>query len=327
MNQGSGIGLSIAREFVRLHGGAIEVHSHYGKGSTFTIRLPLEELRKPAIAEVQHNDDKTVLQDEQHDDPENSCLTVLLIEDNDDFRTYLRNQLRSTYKVIEAVDGKEGWQKALSAHPHVIVSDISMPHMDGITLSKKLKADKRTAHIPVILLTALTSDAWQLNGLRTGASDYLTKPFSAEILKVKIRNLASLNQTLKKTYTRRFEVVTQQPAVTSENEKLLLSTTRFIEDNIDDEKLTVEQLAKHLYMSRATLYNKLIDLTGETPVEFIRSVRLNKAAELLETSTLRMSEIGYAVGFLTPNYFARAFKAKFNMSPSEYAAAKKRSTG
>ncbi len=327
MNQGSGIGLSIAREFVRLHGGAIAVNSHYGKGSTFTIRLPLEELRNPAVAELQHDDDKATLQDEQHNDPENSSLTVLLIEDNDDFRTYLRNQLKPMYKVIEAVDGKEGWQKALSAHPHVIVSDISMPHMDGITLSKKLKADKRTAHIPVILLTALTSDAWQLNGLRTGASDYLTKPFSAEILKIKIGNLASLNQTLKTTYTRRFEVVTQQPAVTSENEKLLLSITRFIEDNIDDERLSVEQLAKHLYMSRATLYNKLIDLTGETPVEFIRSVRLNKAAELLETSTLRMSEIGYAVGFLTPNYFARAFKAKFNMSPSEYAVAKKRSTG
>lgn len=327
MNQGSGIGLSIAREFVRLHGGTIEVDSRYGKGSIFTIRLPLEELDDPAVADGQGDLDMAALSDEQQDDSTGLCLTVLLIEDNDDFRAYLRNQLKPIYKVIEAVDGKEGWQKALSGHPHVIVSDISMPHMDGITLSKKLKADKRTAHIPIILLTALTSDAWQLNGLRTGASDYLTKPFSAEILKVKIRNLASLNQTLKKTYSKRFEVVTQQPAVTSENEKLLLNITRFIEDNMDDEKLSVEQLAKHLYMSRATLYNKLVDLTGETPVEFIRSVRLNKAAELLETSTMRMSEIGYAVGFLTPNYFARAFKAKFNMSPSEYAALKKRSTG
>jgi AraC-like DNA-binding protein len=177
------------------------------------------------------------------------------------------------------------------------------------------------------LLTALTGDAYQLNGLRTGASDFLTKPFSAEILKVKIRNLASLNQSFKETYSRRFEVVTQQPEVASENEKLLLNITRLIEENMDDEKLSVEQLAKHLYMSRATLYNKVVDLTGETPVEFIRSIRLNKAAELLETTNLRMSEIGYAVGFLTPNYFARAFKAKFNMAPSDYAAMKKKPTG
>jgi signal transduction histidine kinase/ligand-binding sensor domain-containing protein/DNA-binding response OmpR family regulator len=328
MNQGSGIGLSITREFVRLHGGTIEVNSGYGKGSIFTVRLPLEELECPVIATAGEAPIQIPAAIEPYNDKAQELfLTVLLIEDNDDFRTYLRNQLKPFYKVIEAVDGKEGWQKALSAHPHVIVSDISMPHMDGITLSKKLKDDKRTAHIPIILLTALTGDAYQVNGLRTGASDYLTKPFSAEILKVKIRNLASLNQRFKETYSRRFEVVTQQPAGASENEKLLLKITRFIEENMDDEKLSVEQLARQLYMSRATLYNKVVDLTGETPVEFIRSVRLNKAAELLETSSLRMSEIGYTVGFLTPNYFARAFKAKFNMSPSEYAAMKKKPTG
>jgi signal transduction histidine kinase/ligand-binding sensor domain-containing protein/CheY-like chemotaxis protein/AraC-like DNA-binding protein len=328
MNQGSGIGLSIAREFVRLHGGTIEVTSKYGQGSVFTVRLPLEELESPVIAMTGEQPVQTLTVIEPNGDKaQGPFLTVLLIEDNDDFRTYLRNQLKPFYKVIEAADGKEGWQKVLSGHPHVIVSDISMPYMDGITLSKKIKADKRTAHIPIILLTALTGDTYQLNGLRTGASDFLTKPFSAEILKVKIRNLASLNQHFKETYSRRFEVVTQQPEVASENEKLLLNITRLIEENMDDEKLSVEQLAKQLFMSRATLYNKVVDLTGETPVEFIRSVRLNKAAELLETSNLRMGEIGYAVGFLTPNYFARAFKAKFNMSPSEYAAMKKKPTG
>lgn len=326
MNQGSGIGLSITREFIRLHGGNIEVNSQYGKGSVFTVRLPLEELQAPIPATVREETITMRAVPEPYDDSDQS-LTILLIEDNDDFRTYLRDQLKPFYKIIEAVDGREGWQKALSGHPHVIVSDISMPYMDGITLSKKLKADKRTAHIPIILLTALTGDAWQLNGLKTGASDYLTKPFSAEILKIKIGNLASLNQSFKETYSRRFEVITQQPEALSENEKLLLKINRFIEENIDDEKLSVEQLAKHLYMSRATLYNKVVDFTGETPVEFIRSVRLNKAAELLETGSFRMSEVGYKVGFLTPNYFARAFKAKFNMSPSEYAAMKKKPTG
>jgi YesN/AraC family two-component response regulator len=255
---------------------------------------------------------------------EEGYLTVLVIEDNEDFRAYLAEILKPLYKVIEAVDGREGWQKALSGHPHVIVSDISMPFMDGLTLSKKIRADKRTAHIPIILLTALTGDAYQLKGLQTGASDYLTKPFSPDILKIKIQNLASLNQSLKQTYSRRLEVATQPAVVESEDEKLLLRINTYIQENIDDEKLSVEQLARHLFMSRATLYNKLVDMTGETPVEYIRSVRLNKAAELLEKSNLRIAEIGYTVGFLTPNYFARAFKAKFNMSPSEYIALKKK---
>lgn len=332
MNQGSGIGLSITKEFVKLHGGTIEVNSRYGSGSIFTVRLPLEALECTVVAPVQEDAANalslaTATAEAKDGKDAGTCLTVLLIEDNEDFRTYLRNHLKNQYKIIEAVDGKEGWQKALSTHPHVIVSDISMPYIDGITLSKKIKADKRTAHIPIILLTALTGDAYQLNGLRTGASDYLTKPFSAEILKVKIQNLATLNETLKETYSKRFQVATLQPAVESENEKLLLKITRFIEENIDDDKLSVEKLAKHLFISRATLYNKVVDLTGETPVEFIRSVRLNKAAELLANSDLRMSEIAYTVGFLTPNYFARAFKTKFNMSPSEYASLKKRSTG
>ncbi|WP_295122754.1 hybrid sensor histidine kinase/response regulator transcription factor [uncultured Chitinophaga sp.] len=328
MNQGSGIGLSITHEFVKLHGGSIDVASVYGSGSRFTVSLPLIRLEQAAVSTQSGGvilqepsvpaDDLAVARPDTGE-----YLTVLIIEDNEDFRSYLKNYLKPYYKVMEAADGREGWQKALSAHPHVIVSDISMPYMDGITLSKKIRADKRTAHIPIILLTALTGDAYHLKGLQTGASDYLTKPFSAEILKVKIQNLALLNQSFKETYSRRLQVVTQPAAMESENEKLLLRITGYIEDNIDDEKLSVEQLAKYLFISRATLYNKVVDITGETPVEFIRSVRLNRAAVLLEKSDLRIAEIGYSVGFLTPNYFARAFKMKFNMSPSEYAAMKK----
>ncbi|RXK85491.1 hybrid sensor histidine kinase/response regulator transcription factor [Filimonas effusa] len=330
MNQGSGIGLSITKEFVRLHGGSIVVNSAYGKGSEFIVSLPLREEKppetKPEINEPTEYIDEPVT---ENTTAGNSAerLTVLIIEDNEDFRAYLKNQLKSFYKVIEAMDGREGWQKALSAHPHVIVSDISMPYMDGITLSKKIRADKRTAHIPIILLTALTGDTYQLKGLQTGASDYLTKPFSPEILRVKIQNLASLNQSLKEAYVKRLEIGSLPTAVENENEKLLLKITNYIEENIEDEKVSVEQLAKHLFMSRATLYNKVVDMTGETPVEYIRSVRLNKAAELLEKTDMRIAEIGYTVGFVTPNYFARAFKAKFNMSPSEFAALKRKPAG
>jgi signal transduction histidine kinase/DNA-binding response OmpR family regulator len=331
MNQGSGIGLSITREFVKLHGGSISVSSHYGKGSEFVVRLPLEEEVRPGTEHLAETipiarEQASLFMDTQETrQGKGEFLTVLIIEDNEDFRTYLRNNLKPCYRIIEAADGREGWQKALSGHPHVIVSDISMPYMDGITLSKKIRSDKRTSHIPIILLTALTGDAYQLKGLQTGASDYLTKPFSPDILKVKIQNLASLNQSLKEAYSRRLEVSTRPAEVENENERLLLKITGYIEENIDDDKLSVEQLAKHFCMSRATLYNKVVDLTGETPVEFIRSIRLNKAAALLEKSDLRIAEIGYTVGFLTPNYFARAFKAKFNMSPSEYVAMKRRS--
>lgn len=328
MNQGSGIGLSITKEFVRLHGGSIDVNSILGKGSDFVVSLPLPELTVVNDPLTRLGADSSNIAAEPEDVQMNfktdEPIKILLIEDNEDFRVYLRDHLKSQYKVIEAADGKEGWQKALFAHPNVIISDISMPQMDGITLSNKIKADKRTSHIPVILLTAMTGDANQLKGLKAGATDYLTKPFSADILKVKIRNILLLSHQLKETYSRRLTVDTAPVEVQSENDKLLLKITEYIEQKIDDDSLSVEQLSKHLFMSRATLYNKVVDLTGETPVEFIRSVRLKKAAALLENTNMRIVEISYAVGFATPNYFTRAFKLKYNMSPSEYAVQKRK---
>lgn len=320
LNQGSGIGLSITLEFVKMHGGCVDVESIPGKGSLFTIHLPLEPVQEPA----ENTEPAFVAEDlppaPQAVVPASERLTVLLIEDNDDFRYYLKDNLEPFYRIVEAPDGKEGWQKVLSAHPQVIVSDINMPYMDGIQLSQKIRSDKRTSHIPIILLTALTGDASQLKGLETGASDYLTKPFNFDILNIKIRNLVQLNQTLKDTYTRQLKVLTPAAEVESEDEKLLLKVTQYIEANINSDNLTVEELSKHLFMSRASLYNKIVQLTGETPVEFIRSMKLNKAADLLKNSDMKIAQIGYAVGFSTPNYFARAFKAKFNLLPSEYQA-------
>lgn len=336
LNQGSGIGLSITLEFVKMHGGTVSVESIPGKGSVFTVQLPLEP-----VQEQPGNADQPAMSADEHfetgsqpgADPgleqratlaATERLTVLLIEDNDDFRYYLKDNLKPFYKIVEASDGKEGWQRVLSAHPHVIVSDINMPYMDGIQLSQKIKSDKRTSHIPIILLTALTGDASQLKGLETGASDYLSKPFNFDILNVKIRNLLLLNQSLKDTYSRQLKVVTPAPEVESEDEKFLLKITQYIEANINSSNLTVEELSKHVFMSRASLYNKMVQLTGETPVEFIRSIKLNKAADLLQNSDMKIAQIGYAVGFSTPNYFARAFKAKFNILPSEYQQLKKR---
>ncbi|HVU94276.1 MAG TPA: two-component regulator propeller domain-containing protein [Puia sp.] len=331
MNQGSGIGLSITKEFVRLHGGTISVESEPGKGSVFIVCLPLEPLQAPVLTITDPHCDRETMPVSIQSTPTVTSpldqLTVLLVEDNDDFRTYLRDNLRSCYKIIEAVDGKDGWQKVISRHPDVIVSDISMPNMDGIELSRKIRADKRVSHIPIVLLTALTENTYQLKGLETGASDYLTKPFPFDILNIKIRNLVSLNQRLRETYSRRLNVETPVAAVQSEDEKLMLKITRYIEANLDTAQLSVEELSKHVYMSHASLYRKIVELTGETPVEFIRSVKLNKAIDLLERSDMKISEIGYAVGFTTPNYFTRAFKAKFNLSPSEYVSLKRKQVG
>jgi YesN/AraC family two-component response regulator len=257
--------------------------------------------------------------------PDPDKPTVLLVEDHEDFLNYLSDNLKPYYKIMEATDGRQGWQKALGTHPQVIVSDINMPEMDGIELCRKIKADKRTSHIPIILLTALTGDEHQLRGLNTGASDYLTKPFRFEILNIKIRNLLHLNQNLKDTYSRQFKVGTPGIEIQSADEKLLVSITQYIESNIYNPDLSVEELSKHVFMSRGSLYNKILSLTGETPVEFIRSVKLNKAAFLLENSDMKVSEIGYEVGFTSPNYFTRVFKAKFNLSPSEYILLKRKS--
>ncbi|WP_207533978.1 hybrid sensor histidine kinase/response regulator transcription factor [Desertivirga arenae] len=328
LNQGSGIGLSITKEFVKLHGGTIEVESISGKGSTFIINFPFESIQDENQAEEPEfaiqSPDITI--GEQKADSELSYAqlpVILLVEDNDDFRFYLKDNLKTFYRIVEATNGKEGWQKVLSAHPQLVVSDISMPHASGIDLCKKIKSDKRTSHIPVLLLTALTGEETQLEGLETGAHDFMTKPFNFEILNVKIRNLLTLNERLKSTYTKQLKVSAPEIKVESDNEKLLSKVIQYIDSNLTNPQLSVEDLSRKVGMSRGSLYTKVLELTGETPVEFIRSVKLDRAAVLLEKSDMNIAQVSYSVGFSTPNYFARAFKTKFNMLPSEFIQVKR----
>ncbi|MDQ6476884.1 two-component regulator propeller domain-containing protein [Dyadobacter sp. LHD-138] len=335
LNQGSGIGLSIVKEFVQLHKGSIIVESEPGHGSVFTVCLPHHSpeavLTPPPIKpmSVTANDSSESIAGQvslpTFQGQTNGSADILVIEDNEEFRSYLKENLQTFYRVIEASNGVEGWQKALSQHPEIIISDITMPEMDGILLSQKIKSDKRTAHIPVILLTASTGEEQELRGLNSGANDYLTKPFNFDILKAKINNLLLLSRLLKSTYTRHIDVTRPEPQVLSGNQKLLTNILAYIDKNLDNSpQLGVEKLSKQLGMSRGTLYNKLLEITGQTPVEFIRTVKLEKAAILLEKSDLNVSQISYAAGFATPNYFARSFKAKFNMLPSEYMNAKRK---
>jgi len=331
LNQGSGIGLSIGKEFVKLHGGQISVQSKTGSGSTFTIELPFiqPELAEELTIDFSAPGEDTVTANEftqEHSDHAQGVdvPSVLLVEDNEDFRLYLKEGLKSRYKIYEASNGQEGWQKALANHPHIIVSDINMPYMNGIDLCKKVKSDKRTHHIPIILLTALTAEQEQLRGLETGANDYLTKPFNFEILNAKIRNLFALNNRLRDTYTKQIKVQAPEVLIESYSDRLLNKVALYIEENLNNPKLSVEELSKHVGMSRGSLYHKVLELTGLSPVEYIRSVKLDKAIVLMEKSDLNVSQIAYMVGFATPNYFAKSFKAKYNMQPSEYILQKRR---
>ncbi|MBE9462682.1 two-component regulator propeller domain-containing protein [Dyadobacter subterraneus] len=332
LNQGSGIGLSIVREFVQLHQGTITVKSQPGLGSTFTVRLPVVTNLIPLSPAGQSGSDRLLLPSANEDmvinKKEKSNLddpsSVLIIEDNEEFRHYLKESLMPFYHVVEANNGKEGWQKTLSHHPELIVSDIAMPEMDGITLSQKIKADKRTKHIPIILLTASNGEQQQLEGLNSGANDYLTKPFNFEILNAKINNLILLNRLLKGVYSRQIRVSDEPLQMESSQEKLLKDMLSYIEDNLHTAQLSVENLSKHVGMSRGTLYTRVLEMSGQTPIEFIRSIKLEKAALLLENSDLSISQISYMTGFTAPNYFAKSFKAKFNMLPTEYKVVKRK---
>lgn len=335
LNQGTGLGLSITKEFVRMHGGTISVESQPEVGTTFLLYFPFVRIEKPDV-ETSVRPEATPVEtvSEPMEKAAENPVTVgdaselpaiLLVEDNEDFRFYLKDNLRLQYKVLEATNGKEGWQKALAHHPQLIVSDVNMPQMDGIALCRKLKGDKRTSHVPVILLTALAGEEDQVKGLQTGANDYVTKPFNFEILNAKIKNLLHLNTQLKNTYSKQIKVLAPEEKFESADEKLLQTIAVYLEENLTNSQLSVEELSRHVGMSRSTLYSKLLELTGQTPVEYIRSLKLGKAAAMLEKSDMNVAQVAYSAGFSTPNYFAKSFKAKYGMLPSEYMAKMRKS--
>ena len=328
VNQGSGIGLSITKEFVKLHGGDIRVESEVNKGSTFIISLLLSarinkipDPREP-IAMLINAENKEVLQPAEEFTWKSKKPVLILVEDNEDFRFYLKDNLKEYYQVVEAANGGEGWRKILSCHPDLVVSDVSMPEMNGTDLCRKIKCDKRTAHLPVILLTALTTDDQQLTGLETGANDYMTKPFNFEILLSKIRNLLQQQALSKKTYQKQVEFKPSETEVESVDDKFIRQLSLHIEKHLADSSYSVDRLSADMNMSRVGLYKKILPLTGKSPIEYIRSYRLQKAKPLLLRSQMTIAEIAYEVGFSNPKHFSRYFKQEFNILPSVYALTK-----
>jgi DNA-binding response OmpR family regulator len=250
--------------------------------------------------------------------------SLLLVEDNEDFRFYLKDNLRMHYNILEAKDGKEGWSKVLATLPDLVVSDIMMPEMNGLELCRKIKHDMRVSHTPVILLTARTAEEQKLEGFESGADDYITKPFNFEILQSRIRNLIHQRELYQKEMRHKIDVRASHVEVTSMDEKLVSKALKIVEEKIADSDFSVEDLSHELGMSRVHLYKKLQALTGKSPLEFIRSIRLQHAAQLLEKSQLTVSEVAYKVGFNNPKYFAKYFREEFQVLPSAYAASRRK---
>ncbi|QMU26744.1 hybrid sensor histidine kinase/response regulator transcription factor [Adhaeribacter radiodurans] len=329
VNQGSGIGLAITKEFVKLHQGEITIQSAPGAGTCFTIMLPVvQEVFTPVNGNVVTSEIQTLttgISEVKVNGTKNfgKKPVILLVEDNEDFRFYLKDNLSVFYQVVEAANGKQGWQQAVTLAPDLIVSDILMPEMDGITFSRKLKKDPRTAGIPVILLTANATEEQRLLGYETGASDYITKPFNFEILLSRIKYLIAQQVAFRTALQHKMEVKPQDIVITPLDEKLIQKAIAFTEQNIANPDFSVEELSRELGMSRVYLYKKLLAITGKAPLEFIRTVRLKRAAQLLTESQLTVAEVAYEVGFNNPKYFTKYFKQEFNELPSAYATGKR----
>ena len=333
--EGTGIGLALAKELVELHHGSITVQSEPGKGTTFSFTLPLgkehlkqgeRNVKEDAKEEKMHPDipvpEPAILDTYIEDDIDKSDdkPLLLVVEDNNDLRYYMRSFLNEDYRILEAPDGVLGFEKAINNLPDLVISDVMMPKMDGMEFTRRLKSDERTSHIPVILLTAKATMENKLEGLETGADDFLTKPFDPQELLVRIRNLIKQREKLKEKYKSRFVFHNEkeQDKVLSVDDKFLTRAKHFIDQNLSDPELSVERFAQHMAMSQSQLYRKLKALIDLSPNEFIRSLRLQKAAKLLLKRTGNVAEIAYEVGFNNPSYFAECFLKHFGKLPSEY---------
>ena len=322
---GTGIGLALTKELVKLHNGKLFVTSKPGKGSKFTVQLPYEDLNGSESAELVHSftqkeQESVATASDEHisDQVESGQKIMLLVDDNADVRYFIKSHFSSGYNVLEAGNGIEGWDIALKTIPDIIISDVMMPDMDGFEFCRKIRKDERTSHIPILLLTALGSREHEIEGLSYGADDYITKPFDLVILQTKVENILSVRQSLKQKYTGEMLLQPRNVILSSPDERFLQKAITVVEDNIDDPDLDIEKFASEIGVSRMQLYRKLNALTEMTVKEFVRSIRLKRAAQLLVQKKLNISEVAYAVGFRDLSHFRKCFKQEFGMSASEY---------
>lgn len=313
---GSGIGLNLVKEYVRLHEGDVWVTDTKGGGATINIDIPV---RRPELLPLPEDESKELpVKEEEASVPAkpDKLPTVLLVDDNKDLVEFMKDELSDEYNVIVAYNGAEALEKVAEIPVDIIVSDIMMPVMDGIELCRRLKADKKTLSIPLVIVTAKQDVRTVVEGLTIGADEYITKPFNNEVLKLRMRKLVELR---KRGSTRALiEPEPSQVKITSLDEKFIDRAVKYVEDNISRSDLSVEELSRELGMSRVHLYKKILQLTGKTPIEFIRILRLKRAAQYLRESQLNVSEIAYQLGFNNPKYFSKYFMEEYGISPSEY---------
>jgi len=333
---GAGIGLALTKELVELLHGEIDIRSKLGKGTTFVVRLPVgkdhlweEEfvLKKPdEISAIDYSIEHDIKDSEESTEDiyegsksEDEPPLVLIVEDHADIRLHLREKLEDSFRIMEANDGIVGLDKAIENIPDLILTDLMMPRMDGVEMCNKIKTDERTSHIPVIMLTAKAEEEDKLAGLEIGADAYIIKPFSIKEVKVRARKLIEQRNKLRDRFSREITLEPKDSAVTSVDEKFLQNTITVIEEYLKDNKFDVRMLQDEVGMSRMQLFRKLKALTGQTPSEFIRSIRLRRAAKLFEQNYGNVAQVAYEVGFNNLSYFAKCFKELFKVAPSDYS--------
>ena len=342
--EGTGIGLALAKELVELHHGEINVESEVGQGSTFIIILPLGKghLKKEEIAEQDGNSkmeirnlefeniesteiNQTIEKNIQQPATNNDVPILLIVEDNADMRSYIRGYFEAGFRIIEAVDGVDGYEKSVEQIPDIIISDVMMPNMDGNVFCRKVKTDERTSHIPVILLTARASKESRIEGLETGADDFITKPFDGEELQVRVKNLINQRKRLSVILERKIQkshsgtkLDFEDSGITSMDESFLQKVFATVKEHFTDPEFNVEAFCREIGLSRTQLHRKIKALTRQTTSGFIRTFRLKRAAELIKKKSATVAEIAYDVGFNSPSYFSECFRIYFGKLPSEF---------
>lgn len=289
-----------------MHKGYVTVNSNPGKGSTFSVYIPTD--LESEIKNTTAPDQKL----------SNSNKKLLIVEDNQEFRSYLRKELSDKFMVSEAADGEEGLQKAINEEPDLIITDLIMPGMDGIELIHRIKKNIDISHTPVILLTANDNIDNKRLGYKEGADAYIAKPFDWEILLLRINNLLKQKDQRIQTFNNTADINPESITTSLLDEQFIKKAIDIIDKNLSNSEYSIEDFGKDLCMSRASVHRKIKSITGSTPTEFIKSIRLKRAAELLKQGLFNVNEVAYTVGFGTPSYFTQSFKKMFGVLPNKY---------